>query len=67
MYLSLLSVCPLYTHLTTRLQFETLFYLNNITPLQRHLRAGILDSHLSQRFQFEQNDRSNLNVDQSVQ
>jgi len=62
MYLSLLSVCPYYTHLTIRFQYETLFYLNNTTPLKRHLNAGILDRHLSQRCQFEQNDYSNLKV-----
>ena len=66
MYLSLLSVRPLYTHLTVRFQNETLFHLN-ITPLHRQLNAGILGRHLSQRRQFEQNDYSNINVVHSVQ
>jgi hypothetical protein len=67
MYLNLLSLCPVYTHLTIRFQYETLFYLNNNTPLQRHLNAGILGRHLSQRCQFEQNDYSNLTDVHSVQ
>jgi len=40
---SIVSLSTTHTHLTIRFQYGTLFYFNNITPLQRQLNAGILD------------------------